>query len=466
MLTVMRRLVVGLPLAACALAAVPGQVLANGRPPQTMGVHFRPGHPDEILLAATFGALFSTDGGDTWRWFCETAVGYGGTFDPDYAVSEGGTVFATTFDGVQIMSDGCTFATSPTFGESFAGVVAEGPDGRVFLAMNYPGNELNVPPIPPDYKLYRSDNDGASWDAGTTVGTGGETWQSLEIAPSDPDRIYLTGYRLDKDAEKVRLLFRSDNGGTSYAPLSVGAFELTGRSDLKIAAISPLDPDRVLARVTWWNPSGVVGDAFYLTTNGGGAWTKVLELNDNAPGVTFLSSGDAVIGTFRSGVHHSTNQGASFSLLTTPQPNVYCLREAPDHSLWACTNNLDVPPFNNGLMRTTDLENWTPIMSFEEDIVGPVDCPAGTIQQDCCTVKVEACPFNITPEWCYLRAQLGILANPFECPTAFPDASMVGGESPVKPGSCCDIGGGQPAGAALLALVVGASLRRRRRRRG
>jgi len=257
------------------------------------------------------------------------------------------------------------------------------------------------------------------------------------------------------------LFYRSDNGGQDYTPLAVDAFEVTGRSDLQIAAISTSDPDRALMRVTWWNPSGVVGDAFWLTVNAGQSWVKVLETNDNARGAVFRANGDAVIGTFRSGIYQSTNQGQSFNLLPEPQPDVYCLREAPNGELWACTNNLDLPPQNYGVMKTTDLTTWTGVMRYEDDIVGPVDCAVGTLQQDCCTVHTAACPFMTTPEWCFLRSQLGITADPIVCDA--PDASMVGGEAPVKPGSCCGAGT-QPAGVGFLIAIVGFALTRRRRR--
>jgi uncharacterized protein (TIGR03382 family) len=452
-----------LAAAALLVAAVPGHALANGRPPQTINLHFRPGHPDDILIAATFGALFSHDGGATWTWMCETAVGYGGTYDPDYAVSAGGAVFATTFDGLQIMTDGCSFARPAAFGETFAAQVAEGPDGRVHVAISDKGDKFTQPPTPPDYKIYRSDNDGAAWDAGLAVGPGGESWTSFEVAPSDPDRLYLTGYRLDGPDEKDLLVFRSDDGGDSYQPLAVTPFAVTGRSDLQIAAISPTDPDRVLMRVTFWNPSGVVGDAFYLTTTGGDAWTHVLDLNDNAPGVVFRTSGDAVIGTNRSGIHRSTTGGASFELLPEPQPDVYCMREAPGGALWACTNNYDVAPLDAGVMSTTDLATWTSVMGFEEDILAPVDCASGTIQQDCCSVRVAACPVELTPEWCFLRAQLGILADPIDCPAVAPDAAP-GSEGPPPPGSCCGAGA-QPAATSLAVVLVGLAIGRRRRRR-
>jgi photosystem II stability/assembly factor-like uncharacterized protein len=462
-----RRLALGLAVIAPAATA-----RANGRPPQSIGLHVRAGHEADLVLAATFGALFSRDGGDTWRWMCETAIGYGGTFDPDYVVTGSGTVIATTFDGIQVMRDGCSFQLSQ-FGPTLAATVTAGPDDAIYFAMGFTGDMTAIPPVPADYKIYKSIDGGVSFDAGVEVGMAGDTWRSLEVAPSDPDRIYLTGYRLDGGQNKTLLLYRSDDGGTSYQALPAGpaVFEVTGRSDLEIAAIAPGDPDRVLTRVTWWSPTGQVGDAFYLTTNAGADWAKVLETTDTCRGAVFRANGtDAVIGSARSGIYVSNTMGASFvhvprhvggDAAVAQLPSVYCLHERTDGELWACTNNYDPAPFGFGVMKTTDLTTWTGVMRFEDDIVAPVACPDGTIQEDCCAQRAHAptCPFEITPGWCYLAAQLSISSMPIDC--AMPDAN-VGGDGGPRPSGCCGAGSG-PLDDGILAMIAAFGLPRRRR---
>ena len=449
----MRRLLISLFVLAPAVAS------ANGRPPASIHLHFRPGEQSEIILAATFGALFSNDDGATWRWMCETAIGYGGTYDPDYALSPTGRAFATTFDGLQVDQDACSFQLS-TFGESFASQVTTAPNGNILVAMSFQGDAAAVPPIPPDFKLYRSTTDGTSFNAGVTVGTGGEWWQSLEVAPSDSNRVYLTGYRVISGQPKRLLLFRSNDGGQSYSPLAVTTFQTTNRSDLEIAAISKTDPNRLLLRVTWWQDT--IGDAFYLSTNGGTSWTKVIEIGDTARGVAFRQNGEAIIGTTQSGIYRSTTGGASFTLVPGSQPNINCLAERDNGELWACTNNYAGAPFDYGVMKTTDMSTWTGVLKFE-DITGPLDCPSGTIMKDCCTVHLQACPFEFTPEWCGLRAQLGITADPVGCATVDgavgPDAPGTGGGD-----GCCG-SAAHPVGMGVLITLVGMGLGIGRRRR-
>ena len=60
---------------------------ANGRPPVTNGVYVHPSDPQSILVRTTFGLLVSRDGGCSFRWICEQNVGYGGTYDPHYAIA-------------------------------------------------------------------------------------------------------------------------------------------------------------------------------------------------------------------------------------------------------------------------------------------------------------------------------------------------------------------------------------------
>src|SRR5687768_10407944 len=90
-------------------AAVASPAFANGRMPATSTVHFRPGSTSDIYIGATWGLIFTSDGGATWRWVCEQAVGYGGEYDPDYVVTAGGALWATTLDGLRTTSDGCVW---------------------------------------------------------------------------------------------------------------------------------------------------------------------------------------------------------------------------------------------------------------------------------------------------------------------------------------------------------------------
>src|SRR5262249_347167 len=149
-------------LALCALLAplvTSGAASANGRAPGTSTIHFRRGMEQDVVAGMSFGLLVSHDGGGTWTWMCEEAIGYGGTYDPDYELSLTGALFATTFMGMKVRRDECTF--EPT-GSKFVSAVTQGPDGRLYYgAADSPG-----PGNPGDAKIYHSANDGMTWTPG------------------------------------------------------------------------------------------------------------------------------------------------------------------------------------------------------------------------------------------------------------------------------------------------------------
>lgn len=119
------------------LLASATQLHANGRPAATSTINFRQGNEQHIAAGMTFGLLVSKDGGATWRWFCEDAIKYGGMYDPDYAYTPTGALFATTFDRSLVNRDGCSFDATP-FGKKFMSAIALGPRGHVFTGTVHP----------------------------------------------------------------------------------------------------------------------------------------------------------------------------------------------------------------------------------------------------------------------------------------------------------------------------------------
>ena len=79
---------------------------ANGRFPRSTNISFDPNDASLMLVPATFGLLVSKDSGQTFNWVSEETVGYGGVYDPDYAIGSQGEIYATTFDGLKRSTDG------------------------------------------------------------------------------------------------------------------------------------------------------------------------------------------------------------------------------------------------------------------------------------------------------------------------------------------------------------------------
>ena len=493
-------------LSALAWSATAG---ANGRPAATSTINFEQGHPDHIAAGMTFGMLWSTDGGATWTWMCEVAVGYGGMYDPVYAYSSSGAIFATTFDGLKVMRDGCTFESTPP-GMTFVSEDRLGPTGMYY----YAAADQN------DAKIYRSSDDGVTFPVSASPGMNNDWWDSLLIAPSDPTRVYLSGYRFVKvcnafstnagttctadanctgpgtgsnmlpgcESQKVFLLFRSTDGGASFTPVSTTGINTSVNSAIDFVGVDATRPDVVYIHVNLDNSNGNLGDSIYKSTNGGGtvgdatAWKKLLATSDPF-GLSFVlrSNGDLIAATQTSGTMRSTAGDACTSMATcnwqmlTSPPHINCLAENPatlatTHEVWACTHNYDspdIPGDGYGIMKTTDFVTWNPVLKYQ-DIKDPVTCAPGTAQHDQCVESYMGQP----SVWCCLEQQLGITAMTLDngqplcvganaCGGVAPDA----GNSEIattKPGGCCGTGGGG-AGALLVGLGTGALLIRSRR---
>lgn len=393
----------------------------------------------------TFGLLLSHDGGTTWQWMCETAVGYGGLWDPDYAYSSSGALFATTFSGLKVNRNGCTFDDTPP-GSLFVSTDQLGSDGSLLFA--------SVDAT--DDKVYKSTNDGMTFPTSTTPpGAMLNDWYTqLYILPSDASKQWMAAYRFTGSVKSI-MVYKSANGGASFTSVTVnGIANVVSQSSLAIVGADAAG--NVYAKLTL---AGGTTDVIYKLAPNATSWTQILSDTD-VIALLVRSNGDLVAGTKLHGAQMSTNQGTSWTPLTNP-PHIGCLVENSAHEVWACTQNyadmmMSIPSDGYGIMKTTDLANWTGVLKYE-NITGPVMCAAGTKQQDSC----------VAMNWCGLRMQLGITANPVDCsalPTADgpPDAGSGSGGPGTPPKGCCDSGTGSTA-PVMMSLLVGILLLRRKR---
>jgi hypothetical protein len=468
------------------LAALVGTAAANGRDPYASSIQFRPGMETQIIAGMTFGAISSQDGGATWQWYCERAIGYGGTYDPDYVYMPSGAVFATTFDGLKVMRDGCTFAaTAP--GTTFVSRIERGPDNAIYYTASDPN----------DSKIYKSTDDGVTFPTSAQPGMLNDWWQTIMVAPSNAQRVYLSGYRLpmkctsnssnpgtacDDNADcqggtcepqKEFLLFKSTNGGASYVPMDMADITPTSQnSAIEIVGVDPSNADILYARVTL--ETATSGDSIYKSIDAGANWTKILTKTPRIGGLSFIvrNDGSCVAGTRDMGSWKSKTTtcqagDANWEVLTGA-PHIGCLYKNSANEIWACTQNTASPQLGltsdgYGIMKSTDLVTWTGVMRFE-DLQKPVSCAAGTVQEDQCVQRY----MDMGSQWCCLVSQLGITSTAVDCNgplQCFSTADVTGGDDfPIvkkPPEGCCNASSGPPV---LLSLLVGIPLLVRRRR--
>ena len=169
-----------------AAALIPVAASANGRPPVTNGVFFKNGDPHSVYVRSTFGLLVSKDDGCSFRWVCERAIGYGGEFDPKYAVAFDGTIFATTFEGLRVSRDGgCTWVTATAelpmgdpgnISDIWIDALDISTEGEVWVATAESAKANDV---------YSSKDNGVTF---TPRGLSSQTtwWKSVKVARTDP----------------------------------------------------------------------------------------------------------------------------------------------------------------------------------------------------------------------------------------------------------------------------------------
>lgn len=446
-------------LLVCGLAA---SAAANGRPAATSTINFRLGDEQHIAAGMTFGLVLSHDGGATWEWMCESAVKYGGAYDPDYAYAMGGALFATTFDGALVNRDGCVFDTTP-FGAKFVTTIARGPDNAIYMGLNEPPNTTTGDPG--DSKIYKSTDEGATFPTSAAPAVVNTWWNSLEVAPTDADRVYASGYRLITGG-RVFELHKSDDGGATFTPMALTGLTTTMNSTIDIVGISRLNPDHLYVRVTFQIETAI-GDALFRSTNAGQSWTKILDRPAEIA-FTVRANGDLVAGTKEAEllVSRTPSNGDAWETIAGA-PHVNCLTENAAGEVWACTENFGMPgtPADGaGIMKSTTLATWTPVLEFDQ-LAGPVGCAAGTLQRDKC-VEIDPELPGQPSQWCSLRQMFGIDVDPTSC--VYPADAGVGGDEIIvtPPGKgCCDSSASPSSGSLATGAVVGMLLLRRRRRK-
>ncbi|MEE9385011.1 MAG: hypothetical protein V3V08_16525 [Nannocystaceae bacterium] len=448
-----------LPLIAFVLVAfaTTDDASANGRPLGGTGADSH--GADFILFPTTLGLLVSSDDGAAFNWICEGNVGYGGTYDPDYAISDAGDVWATTFEGLRVTRDGgCTWTTmgGAILENHFFSDVEVGSDGKVWVASATGGAPNDV---------FVSTDDGVTF---VSAGLLEEKiwWRSLVIAPSDPLTLYVTGFRLAEPDGNGGMIpaeahvRRTTDGGANWEPLPVTDFAFGSAPNVFIVAVSPLDPTIVFARVL--GARDPTGDDIYRSADSGATWAAPLQFQDPISAFKILADGTTVIVGSRGNcigdpptaekgcVQRSTDGGVTWAL-ATEQPKMGCLHQRSNGELIACGANWD--PDNFALGRSIDGgQTWDKVVRFSE-ISGPLSCAAESPQFECAA-----------KDWPALCVQLGI-CDGGDAGATDPDAGIGGGDEGGGGGGCfgCSSSSG---GIALLALLPLGWLSRRRRRRG
>jgi hypothetical protein len=395
-------------LLAAALLFVSVPASANSRLPATNQLVFAPDNPQLMLLRSTFGFLFSKDNGVTWDWLCESAIPCQGQQDPAVALLNGGVVLS----GQEVEG----LATSPDLGCSWSFVqgtqnqpvidVTRTPDGMTAFAIkNVYVSTSDAGALLYQTQMLQTVDAAKSWQPLSGVIDPTLVIDTIDVAPSDPKRLYITGQVYAQDHGTMLV---SSDGGQTYTPFTIPF--ITNELGAYIAAVDPKVEDTVYLRTIALDPKlGTQTSRLLVSTDGGQTYVQRWT-GDKMLGFALSADGSRVyVGSIMDGLLVASTTDFVFKQTSTLQ--IQCLA-MNGTTLYACGNEA-----NSGFILGSTLDEgmtFTPLLKLET-IRGPLSCPPNTSAAQCAS------------QWPALASQFGIDAGP-------PDA----GTTPQSSGCGCE----------------------------
>lgn len=231
-----------------------GEARANGKFPAADQLIQNPGDPSHLVLRTTFGVVTSRNAGADWDIICEAGVGYQ-DYEPGVAVTAEGTLLAGLVDGVSVApGDSCGW--SITLAGNVQDVSVSRSEPSVSVAITVEANTT---------RYFESSDEGATF---TQVGVdlpADFLGVTLDVAPTDPNRIYVSGLRV-VDGPDQGMLARSVDRGQTWELLPIPSSD--DQSVPYIGAMHPSDPETLYVRL-FTAPGRLL-----RTTDGGDTWLE------------------------------------------------------------------------------------------------------------------------------------------------------------------------------------------------
>ncbi|MGA7122646.1 MAG: sialidase family protein [Polyangiaceae bacterium] len=458
---------------------------ANGRFPASNQIVFSPADPNVVVGRTTYAVLPSRDDGATWSYICEDALGLPTTAyqDPELGLSANGSLVAGLYfptAGVDVSNDlGCNWscAGGPLANQSIADVVVRPDTPAAVLA-------LTSTSVPVDAgggnfsQVFLSTDNGTNWTALGVALDPDVLAQTIDVAASDPSRIYVSGTR-GFGAGRTASLFVSADDAAHWTEHPLPDFDPSSEDSIYIGAVDPTDADRVYIRSSSLATGG--RSRLFVTGDGGNSFQVVKQFDVPDPGVLategellgFALSPDGskvYAGTKGAGLFVANKADLAFQMKSSI--HVQCLTTRGSE-LWACSD--EVSGFVFGVS-TDDGATFCPKLSTITGLAGPIACAPNAGGPLACgaTTNGSQC-LDAFSAFCSAAAPSGSCSTvASECSTpadggdvVLPDSSL--GQPPRgRASGGCSVARDSRApgvGAACLSGVV-ALVRRRKRDRG
>jgi hypothetical protein len=349
-------------LASSALAPV--EARANGRFPFAQHVIVGPNATsNEIVLRATFGLLWSRDGGRTFDWACEQSIGFSGNWDPPMVFGSNRLVVGLP-DGLVSTPDGCDFALNASVPNTSILDIAASRDTMTIYAVE------NIPVVA--NRVFASVDGGATWSV-RGLGPANVSFDTVELAPSDARRVYLSG--LD-GSTRAPVVFRSSDGAATMTPSVLPAESLFNATGAFVSGVGQTDPNLVYVRV---DRDG--GTHLLRSRDGGQSWSIVFRAAGELRGFALADDGRVWVGGAMDGLKRSDDAGETWTSVNAPAP--FCLRHH-DGALYICVDWVR-EPYALGRLRDGSA-TIEPLLRFQ-DARGAFSCAASSSAQTECAPR-------------------------------------------------------------------------------
>jgi hypothetical protein len=457
----MRRSAVCAALASLALLLGAADAHANGRFPGASQLVIR---DSRAVITTSFGVVITEDRFATPRWVCEVALGYRADENNDLApaIFPNGSMLLVGPRGLTRSTDlGCTNPRLPDpLGSSWLADISvdeKTTTSGLAIAIVYGPTGECAP------ELHETKDQGATFARLPSAFPDGFCPLTLDSAPSDETRVYVSGNTVAADGRRlIGQLLSSDDRGATWT-----VHDIPGEERPFIGALHPTDPDTVYVRTIKPPSAGNL----LVTRDGGSTFRTIANLTGialqffGATGLAVSPDGTKLAyGSVSEGLFVIDGEGDGGVPEKRADFPVMCLAWT-EEALYACSAPNLCGPFFVG-RSSDDARTFTTVLPTL-DIGGDEQlCPQGT-------PSGEQCP----SEWAAARSRMGGCGDEAGVPDADAGADADADAGPLPPPKLdcdCDtvgLGGQGPigAGAASLVLAFAIALARRataRRRRG
>jgi hypothetical protein len=213
--------------------------------------------------------------------------------------------------------------------------------------------------------------------------------RALRIAPGDPQHVYVSGSTFDDAGNYMHYVAHSRDGGASWERFDVTLEET--ELDVTLLAVSPSDPDLVLAKATATEPLAM-RERLLVSRDGGASWESPLAITSLAD-VAFAPDGGSVWVAGLEGLWRSQDGARGFERTGNAAGLSYVSQH--DGRLFTGGHFSGLMVAEDGVGASDDGGDSFERYMLLREVTAPLECPAGTSGADACVTPWGDWEFEI-----------------------------------------------------------------------